>query len=230
MKTKFTYFLFVIVLFSACSLEDETWIKQEVFVSDFNKIESDIDADIFIRQSDYQGIYVEGYEVEIDRLDFHVKNHKLIIDQKGKLREPESMIIDICIPDLSYLEQKGEGALIGDGEWYVPDIKIENRGRGIIDFELYTEKTEIKIRELGDIFLSGNTYILEADLKSEGSLYGIDLHCEKAFLNIHDYGDIEISVHNYLDVRIEGAGSCYYFGDPQVKLNRTGSGELIRIR
>jgi hypothetical protein len=230
MKKQIAILLLLIIFISGCSLEDDTWIKQEVFVDEFHKIESDIDADIFFTQSNYQGIFVEGYEVEIDRLDFYVRNNKLIIDQKGKLREPESLIIDIHVPDLSLIEQKGDGAIVGLHEWYVQDIKLENRGHGIIDFKIFTEKIEIKIREIGDIFLSGNTYKLEADLKSEGSLYGIDLQCDKAFLDIHDFGDVELSVYDYLDVKIDGAGSCYYCGNPSINLNRSGSGELIRIR
>jgi hypothetical protein len=68
---------------------------------------------------------------------------------------------------------------------------------------------------------------LKISLTGTGSFMGFSMRAGDCQVDITGTGNCEITVDNSLDVTIDGTGSVYYKGNPDINEDITGSGSLI---
>ena len=68
---------------------------------------------------------------------------------------------------------------------------------------------------------------MKVSLTGSGSFFGFPLAASGCQVDIYGSGECEISVHNDLDVVIEGSGNVYYKGTPMIHTDISGSGRVL---
>jgi hypothetical protein len=78
-----------------------------------------------------------------------------------------------------------------------------------------SKELKINISSSGDMTLTGEADILEADLSSAGDLNAYDLKVREADISVSSAGDADINVTEKLTARSSSAGDINYKGNPK---------------
>ncbi len=119
-----------------------------------------------------------------------------------------------------------------NGTWY---IELEDGNYRDYDLTYYLQVPVIEGVQsdgTGDVIISDP---LQADdisirLVGTGSFLGFLLSADECNIDIIGAGICEITVNNALDVKIEGTGSVYYKGSPQVNTDIEGTGKVTSVK
>ncbi|MFC2090373.1 GIN domain-containing protein [Bacteroidota bacterium] len=115
-----------------------------------------------------------------------------------------------------------------NGTWY---IELENENYGHYELTYYLQMPAIEniaSSGTGDVIISESMQLedVSISLVGTGSFLGFPLSADNCNVDISGSGDCEITVNNSLDVIIDGTGSVYYKGSPQVNADITGTGKV----
>lgn len=76
--------------------------------------------------------------------------------------------------------------------------------------------------------MDGSAGLIKGILSGTGKISAFGLFTEKAQLEINGGGQIEVSVRDNLNVKIDGSGIVYYKGNPELYTQITGAGQVIK--
>lgn len=100
---------------------------------------------------------------------------------------------------------------------------------GDIKLEVFARENKADLNSPGDMTLSGEAEILEADLSSAGELNAYNLSVKDANVSVSSAGDADVFITELLKVRASSAGDINYKGDPrQVDTQSSSAGGIHR--
>lgn len=118
---------------------------------------------------------------------------------------------------------------VRNNTWY---IELKNGRYG--EYELTYYLTLPKIHEIenngtGDVIMDNEMTqeSIRIRLNGTGDYYGFSMTVEDCEIETIGTGSAEVTANSSLDVRIEGTGSVYYKGHPEIKNSISGTGKLI---
>ena len=196
-------------------------------IDDFQGIELDIAADIFLTQGDEFLVEIEGQENILDELDLDVKGDVLEIGFDDCVRDYDDLIFRITMPELDFLSIKGSGKIITENFFSVNDLELKISGSGDMDLGLNADDLETRISGSGKLLLEGAVNDFDAEISGSGDVRAFGLVGEKVDIKITGSGDMEVYATDKLDIKITGSGDVYYRGTPEVNVDITGSGDVI---
>jgi Putative auto-transporter adhesin, head GIN domain len=135
------------------------------------------------------------------------------------------------------IDVRDRGIVIGpdpldDVEVEVPASELEGvdvQGTGDVLLEgLDAEEFELELQGAGDIEASGTVERLTATIQGAGDAHLFDLRVRAARVVVQGPADAELNVSDELDVSVQGAGDVTYRGDPTVRSDIEGAGDLRR--
>ena len=111
-------------------------------------------------------------------------------------------------------------------------IELEQGNYGHYDLEYYLTLPLIETidnRGTGDVIIDGemSQESIEVDLTGTGNYDGYLMTVEDCRIDIVGTADAQVTVNTVLDVIIEGTGSVYYKGHPDIQSNITGTGNVV---
>jgi Putative auto-transporter adhesin, head GIN domain len=107
-------------------------------------------------------------------------------------------------------------------------VEIEGAGDVVLE-GLDAQELELEVQGSGDIDASGTVDRLTATIEGAGNANLLDLRARMARVVVEGAGDAELNVSEELDVSVEGAADVSYTGNPQVRSDVSGAGEIRRI-
>lgn len=237
-----TYFWFIsicltAVLSTGCFSDDDGFfncergegdpVTESFPVDDFDGIELDIAADVYITQGDNFSIEAQGQPNILNELELDVDGDVLDIDFDDCVREYDDLMFWITMPEVDFLSICGSGKIFSENFITTNDLVLEISGSGDMDLGLSADDIELKISGSGKILLEGEANDLEAKVSGSGDVRAFDLISQKVDCHISGSGDMEVHAFDELDVRISGSGDVYYKGSPDIDESISGSGDLI---
>lgn len=111
------------------------------------------------------------------------------------------------------------------------DLELRDGNYGPYELTYYITIPSLeKLRNIGSgdvtVMNSNQQSYFELSIMGSGSFYGFPLTSMDAVIFIVGSGNAEITALEQLDVDIEGSGSVYYKGSPNISVNVTGSGQV----
>ena len=189
-------------------------VTQSFDVTAFDEIFMTLSAKVNFTVSDAYSCTVMVDENLMEYLDIRVEEGelKLGVTKEGQSRElrPTDFVIEVSAPSLKEIK------LVGSG-----DFEVLN--------SLKEEKLEVKISGSGNVYIgSGSIHKMEASLTGSGSL---EAYCDISVLNakVSGSGNITANVGTNLFYNMAGSGSIYYYGTPNLKGKKAGSGVLEQL-
>jgi Putative auto-transporter adhesin, head GIN domain len=107
-------------------------------------------------------------------------------------------------------------------------VEIEGAGDVVLE-GLDAQELELEVQGSGDIDASGTVDRLTATIEGAGNANLLGLRARTARVVVEGAGDAELNVSEELDVSVEGAADVSYRGDPRVRSDVSGAGEIRRI-
>ena len=211
----------------------------------FNKLIIDIPADVYLHMDSSYSLEITAQDNLMEEILTDVSGGILEIYNDRCFLSYKTIRIDVYVPSLSMVEVKGSGDVYTDDRFTATDMELKVNGSGGIEMNADVDNMFVDIAGSGDVSMNVAAGDIEAKLLGSGNLKlvgtanatvlgidgsgdvkGFDLVTQSCEIDIAGSGDCEVQVVSDLNIRIRGAGSVYYKGNPSVNVNITGSGEV----
>ncbi|MEM6263369.1 MAG: head GIN domain-containing protein [Bacteroidota bacterium] len=201
-------------------------VSQVIAVPDFDGIDLEIDADVFITQGEPQQVEVNAQQNILDEIERDVQNGTWEIELDGCIRNHDDIKIYITMPRLEKVHLSGSGDIQSQNVINTDDIDLRISGSGDIDLQTNADDITSRISGSGKIRLSGTADEHEMQISGSGDLESYDLITRSTDIRISGSGDAQVDVEEFLKVRISGSGDVRYEGNPTLDVEVTGSGDV----
>ena len=232
--------LIAIILTSSCGIGDDDTdifgcekgtggiVTDTLDIVDFNGIELDCAATVYLTQGNDFEVIVEGQQNLLDLLETDVDSDEVWeIKFSECVRDDDDIEIFITMPEITYLKACGSGKIIGENIFDVGDLVLRVSGSGDIDVQMEADDIDGKISGSGKLILEGSGDDFDFDISGSGKLKAFPLEVKKTDITIRGSGDAEIYSEEELKVKISGSGDVYYKGFPTIEVDISGSGDVI---
>lgn len=237
---RFFFFLAASLLFlSSCRMMGYKRIKgngiivtQDRDISRAERITLKGSYEVEITQGPVTSVRVEGDENILPYIFTNEEDGVLVIKSKERINYSTDHEVKIYITTskLERVTLSGSGNIVGKNKFTGGDrLTLKIAGTGDIKMEVNTPSIDADISGSGSMELSGETKSQKIHINGVGDYNADNLKSESAVVKIAGSGDVKVFADMNLDVRIAGVGSVFYKGNPTVKQNVSGSGEVKRI-
>ena len=201
---------------------------QTTELSEFDALEINVPANIYIRQADKYSVEINTNENLIELIETDVRRGTLKINSKKCINKFDKFDIHISVKDLEEIEMNGSGKISNTGVIKVKKLEVSLTGSGKIELNINVDKLISELTGSGEIKYQGNAEKHDAEITGSGDIKAYKLNTEDADIEISGSGSCKVKVSDNLDAEITGSGNVYYKGNLQkLDSNITGSGKII---
>ncbi len=205
-------------------------VSQTRDVSDFDVIDVEYPAEVFIRQGNSESLEIEAEDNLLPNLRTEVRNGRLEIFYRregGKHVNPtKTVTITIVVKDLKDVNFSSAGEItIEKLETDNLDASLSGAGNLNLD-DVQIKGLQVSLSGAGSLNASGTVDDLDVSISGFGDFKGGDLHSQNARVSISGAGSATVWVDNDLNAQISGAGSIRYYGSASVTRQISGVGGI----
>jgi hypothetical protein len=228
-----------ILFFASCqSRIKPTYAKGEIVSREikdltFNKILSDLDADLQVHHSDTPSIKIFAAQNILDFIIIDAREKELVLTLKeGIILDTNAKIkIEIYNPQFEGCKMIGYGNINIDSGFIAKRTNLSLMGRGKIEMlHIQSENTSCMMSGDGDIILhQGMVKQGEYAIKGSGNIQAPHVSVDTLKAMISGTGNIHSQCNGDLDATITGDGNIYDQGNGVVSRSiLDGRGEVIK--
>lgn len=224
--------IIALFMFNACDCikGEGSIVSEDRNVKDFDGIELDISANVYLEKSNTFKLRIEAQENILDEIETYVSAGMLHIDYDDLcVISRRSVKIYISMPELTEIEVGGSGSVISSDTFDCKNLKLRISGSGDIEIGAIAQTIKCSINGSGDIELTGSADELEVSIRGSGDVEAIHTEAENVYVSVRGSGRSRVHATDYLEVDISGSGDVYYKGRPDIDSDINGSGNLRRI-
>jgi hypothetical protein len=220
-------------------------------VSPFQEIMLSGEGELEILQGDTVSLNIEAEQLDMPKISTNVVNNRLII-RTDMLRSPIPIIFQVTVTDVNKI------SLTGPGHIYMHKLETDNlfidaRGVGmaslalgnldiadylILDMrgtadvtvsDLAVPELTAKLRGSGVLEIAGEVERQNITIFDTSIYQASELQSKRASVEVSGAGDATLRVQETLDIGLSGSGNVYYYGEPAVEQDVTGSGTVEHL-
>ncbi len=229
--------LFALLLFATPFFAQNKEKKRESDITDkrnvgnFDALDIELAADIFVRQGDNSSVEVEGSESVLDRIKTEVKDGKLYVTTQSNWKnwnQFEKIRIYLTTPTLDEVTFSGVGKMTFKGKWVGEKMRLKLEGAHNVDMpDVALTEFIATFDGTGSLEVGGKADKAKMTLNGTGNIYASDLVVQYAKCAVNGVGKLECQVKEELVADVSGLGSILYWGDPKnVKSSVSGLGRV----
>lgn len=198
---------------------------------DFTNIDTELAANIYIRQADSFSFVAEASEEALEHMITRVKDGKLLIGKQSNWKlwnELERINIYMTVPSLDDLICSGAGNVVLKGHWTGQKMRIKLEGAyNLTASDVEIEDLKVVLDGVGNIDIAGKAPKAQLTLNGTGTIDAYDLTVQNARCAVNGVGKLECNVIEELIADVSGMGSVRYRGEPKnVKSSVSGLGKV----
>lgn len=212
-------------------------------ILDFDKVSikgNTCSAQLFITQSQQEGLIIEAPPEYLARLRSEVKDRKLTVRLQGSwLQELEDalstcldrpqIIYRLTVRKLTYLEVQCAYS-VHSSRIETPHLHVKLKGTGDFKLDWLTAETlEVHHFGSGVMRISGQVERQIVELNGAGSYIAPTLESLHARVRMRGVGTAQVHVNQSLEASLRGVGSLKYSGHPTVSKRIFGPGQVLRV-
>jgi hypothetical protein len=199
----------------------------------FTGIDLHMNGTVYYTKSSEVKLEIVAKESIHGMLETTVADNKLVIRYKnGKTYDADPSIrINVSAPDVSTFIVKTSGSIFCMNDIQPLSLVLRSYGSGNIYLQrVLTTNIDAESTVSGHITASvGSTISMRLKTDGSGKIDLSSIAAKTASVRTIGSGDISVKVSEDLDVTIDGSGSVYFLGYPQISTHISGSGRLMRL-
>jgi hypothetical protein len=202
-------------------------------ISYFTGIDLRMNGNVYYKKGNTLSLEIIAQQNILDMLETNVINNILVIRYRdGKTSDAdESIRISVTAPYVNNFSLNTSGSIYSLDDIQATNLWLHSSGSGAISLKnVVAETIEAVTTAAGSINALNGTVVSE-NLKTYGSgqiiLSGILARTAK--IRTSGSGKVQVRVADYLHATIEGSGSIYYSGYPDVSSHISGSGHIVHF-
>ena len=205
-------------------------------VGSFHTVEVSHGIDLFITQSNEEGVVVSATQVEHrDKIKTVVENGvlKIYINEKNFMAwnwRGRKLKAYISVKTIRAISASGGSDVMVQGALNGTDLNLNLSGGS--DFNGQVTATNLTIDQSGgsDTHIKGKVVNLRVEASGGSDFSGYDLTAEYAILKASGGSDAEITVTKELAAEASGGSDVNYKGSPVIKYKSSSGGSSVRSR
>lgn len=195
----------------------------------FSSLELDVPARFVISAGNAASARVRGDSEVIDRIVFEQHDDRVRVYVPGSIAIQGQLVIEIDTVGLKELTVNGSGEVHGHG-FIGSEFSLHSVGAAAIKLTgLDVDKLRVDMQGSGSVELSGRATDERARMAGSGQYRAADLGADKVDIKLEGASDVQVMARERLYVRMSGAGSVRYRGDPKLSTSIDGSGTVERM-
>lgn len=171
-------------------------------------------------------------DIDFENLSLTYSDGSLTIKYRGSLLEDKALNLIITLPKINYLEAK-QGCEIRIDENFnfkqKPIHLFADSGGKISLKGIDAPWIKAEIRKGGSIRITGTTALLDASVRTGGTIGAANLTAKKVTAEVAFGGEIICNPQEKLDASVTSGGTINYKGDPKVSENIRLGGNIVNI-
>ncbi|NOT35989.1 MAG: DUF2807 domain-containing protein [Saprospiraceae bacterium] len=234
--------LFTILLASAIYIKREIFAQTKTIRTETTKAESTLENfsgisvegnyDVNITKGDPK-ISIQGEKEFIDKIDYFIKENRLIITQKGEnrtitIRSNSRLTINVFTNELNDVHSAGNSDININSAYESENIKLSITGNGDIVSQFSGKNIDVNSVGNGEIKNTGKSENLEITQLGNGDILFYGSPADNATVSLTGNGTIKVHCNTKLDANLIGNGDIRYKGEAQVSKNKTGNGDISK--
>lgn len=206
-----------------------TLVTENRPINGVDRVELAIPAKLEVQQGAAEELNITADNNVLPYLTTNVRGGELVIGYQPQVnvRPSQPPLITLTLKDLEGVQVSSSGSM-QVGSFSTEDFNIGLSSNGRIDIqELQAEDINAELTSSGVIIIRGEANTLDLEVSSSGSFQAGDLKVQKADITLSSSGEVTVWVTEDLRAKIFSSGNIYYYGNPTVHKNLTGSGKVI---
>lgn len=205
-------------------------LEKRTDLESFQSLEVDLPANVLVVIADSSFCTIKAQENIQNLIALTVSKGKLRLNSKKAFSSKAPIAIVVHTPLLHTISINGSADVRVEGS--LKDKKVELTVNGSGDIKTRAEASELRsvINGSGDILLSGTADDHKIIMNGSGNVVCNALQSNSAKIRINGSGNADVNVGTKLDVVLIGSGNVRYTGNPAVKSEITGTGDIARAQ
>jgi hypothetical protein len=205
-------------------------VTEERETGDFNQIQLNASADVFITQGNENQIVVKADENLLDVIKTDISGDALKINVKGNIRRYTDLEVHVTVKNLHKVSVNGSGDVQSRNKLQVKDFEVSINGSGDISLDLDAMDIKTSINGSGDVNLSGVNGDFTLKIAGSGDFEGNNFNLNNCSISVFGSGDVKLNGSaNFVEIDQSASGDTNLFNlqaqDVSARLN--GSGDVI---
>ncbi len=220
------------VLMLSLNVEAQTkrnYVLEQRNISAFTKLDIDGGFTVHLMQTEAPFLEIEAHERNIDEVETSVKNGRLYISHKKKMKKVKPMTLHIGFQDLEKIDLNGGISLASDAPLVAENLDLYMSDGINIDLEVNAEYLDIEAEGGINIVLCGKAQKADIELIGAGNLSAFCLVADDMDLALEGAGKASVHIIDNLDVYAEGVATVRYKGNPNVRQEADGIVSIRRV-
>lgn len=206
-------------------------VTQTRNVKSFEQIMFSGNGNLFISQGEEESVRIEGEDNIIDLIQTLVVDKTLRIDYKKSslatlINSKQPINVYVQVNSIQEIRLAGTGNIITAKPLKAHSLKLSIGGSGNAKIEVVGHKLVSILSGSGRFEISGMAENQDIWISGTGVYQGFGLTSNVANVNITGSGQVYVNVQDDMDVRISGAGTVIYKGNPRVRQSISGTGKI----
>lgn len=210
-------------------------ITQERPATTFDRIILNDNVNLVLTQGDDYSISVRGGKNVLKKIRTDVDDRVLKIENRNSCNWMRNFNREITVyanfKSIQEIEYRGSGdiscanTIIGDS------LKLnvwDGAGKVEMDVEMIRNYIYFHIGT-ADVYYRGNVHLSYLTASSFGPIYAQNLKTNFTYIANKGSNECYVQVKTKIEATISSLGNIYYWGDAEEALNKTGSGNLIKM-
>ena len=202
-------------------------------VSGYDRVHVKGAGTLLISQGDEEGLTIEAEEHILPLITSEVRDGELTIgferDGSPSVRATRPITYSLAAQELRAIRRSGAGDTRA-ARLTAARLAVAVEGAGNVTVEeLTADDLRVEIAGAGSCDLAGEVARQEVAISGAGEYRAEGLASGDARIEINGAGRASVRVSRHLAVKIAGAGSVGYIGDPQVQRTIVGAGLVRRL-
>ncbi|HWM33913.1 MAG TPA: head GIN domain-containing protein [Pseudolysinimonas sp.] len=185
-------------------------------------------GDLTVTVGDTPSLRITAPSGVMSRLTSEISGDELVLGARGPFAGfgARDIRYELVVPRLSQVHVKGSSDVEADFTG-ADDVTVVIEGSGEVSGTgVAATAVELVIDGSGDIELTGTTDTQRIEVSGSGDIDTAGLVSRATRIEISGSGDAELHVTDTLDAAISGSAEIRYTGDPRVRSEVSGSGEV----
>jgi phage shock protein PspC (stress-responsive transcriptional regulator) len=213
----------------------QTISQTDTNLAGFNKLEVHGIHSVILKQDTTYSITQNGRKVDIDQVQFDVRDNTLIVNHKPSERicficsGNDRVEITIAMPDISSIETHGSVSLKAQ-DITTESLSLSTHGVSTVDIEVIAPTVVVEQSAASQVTLSGTSPVLRVTTSGVSRFNGKDFKTRVGTVEASENSYIIINASDSLDAIAAGVSEVIYYGTPKVDGNESENAHIQSIR
>jgi putative autotransporter adhesin-like protein len=178
-------------------------------VDAFTRLRAEDKVDVNLRVGESRRLRVLAGEKVIDDVRTEVRDGTLYVAYDGPSIRNGRLLVEVAAPAVEAIDITGSS-----------DVRVEG---------LAADAFDIRVSGAGDVKAAGRVQRLDVDINGAGDADLAELTAADAHVELSGAGDADVHATDRLDAEVRGAGDLVYRGDPSLRQDVSGPGEIDQM-